>query len=136
MQWASVETFSWCVLRRFGSPSCRSYSESLHFRIRCSTILITASAVQFAWLLPGDIISYVNTLFLEDFLNCCPGQLWLHIHLHTIRKCQPWVIVWAFLVILWLKGAVLVGNLHMLHRWHSLVHIVVFQQTCLTLLRR
>ena len=56
-------------LQRFSSPNCRFSPKILHSCIRYFALLKAASAVPFAWLFPGDIISSVNTQFLENFLE-------------------------------------------------------------------
>ena len=48
-----------------------------------------------------------------------------------MRKCRQQLVTRVFLVLLWLWRALQVDDLHMLHRWRRLVHIAVFQQTCL-----
>ena len=74
------------------------------------------------------------SLHLGLSCSACPPKkelLWLDIHFHPMRKCRQRLVARVFCVLLWLWKALLVDNLHMLHWWRRLVHIVVFQQTCL-----
>ena len=63
--------------------------------------------------------------------NCCASLLWLDIHFHPMRKCRQRLVARVFLLLLWLWKALLVDDLHMLPRWHRMVHIAVIQQTWL-----